>query len=403
LGAWQSCWRALFCLSCSNSLDVTVVTLVTHNHFCILTPKLLAVNKSIKRAIALMVMIAALSAIYVGIGYISNYEGKDTIRTLYTRQSIIVPPRGYGCIRIDINETGDHDIRSTINGTLRTDGLTESDCPAWANGSYEPLYSTEIGPSINNSRSEETYLLAYSTMPWYSIYWNTNASASVEVRTEVFRVTTNTAYNYSNLGLGSLLVGVGAVSGLAAAFSISRRVLMVIVALVLIASGAMLLITYNQKFTHDEAVSSKTILVPANSNKTEPIHYNTTDPYALLCTIDRGSISSTTMSEEDYTDYIQGQHDAYWQTWRFEHTLGGENCVCDLTHGGYKYGSEAYLLLLNSDAYDKVVTVQFERYWESYNYLGLVGGVLALAGGASLLLFANRRQLTAFNQALDKE
>jgi hypothetical protein len=361
------------------------------------------VNKSIKKAIALVVMIAALSAIFAGIGYISNYEGKDTIRTLYTQQSIIVPPRGYGCIRLDINETGDHDIRSTINGTLRTDSLTESDYPAWANGSYKPLYSTEIGPSINNSRSEETYLLAYSTMPWYSIYWNTNASASVEVRTDVYRVTTNTAYNYSNLGLGSLLVGVGAVSGLAAAFAISKRVLLVVVALALIASGAMLLMTYNQKFTHDEAVSSKTILVPANGNVTEIIHYNTTDPYALMCTVDRGSINSTNLSTEDYSDYLQGQYDAYWQSWRFGHTLGGMNYLCDLENGGYKFGSEAYLLLVNSDAYDKAVTVQFERYWESYNYVGLVGGALTVTGGASLLWYANKRQLAAFNQALDKE
>jgi hypothetical protein len=362
------------------------------------------VNKPIKKAIALAVMLAALFAIFAGIGYISNFEGKDTIRTMYTQQTIIVSPRGYGCIRVDINETGNHDVRSTINGTLRTDGLTEENYPAWANGSYKPLYSTEISPNTNNrSGPEETYPLAYSTMPWYTIYWNTNTSASVEVTTNVYRVTTNTVYNYSNLGLGSLLVGVGAVSGLAAAFSISKRVLLVVVALALIASGAMLLITYNQKFTQNEAISSKTILVPANSNITEPIHYNTTDPYALLCTIDRGSINSTTMSEEDYTDYMQGQHEAYWQTWRFEHSLGGMNYMCDFVDGGYKYGSEAYLLLLNSDAYDKVVTVQFERYWESYNYAGLVGGVLALAGGVSLLLYANRRQLSAFNKALDKE
>jgi hypothetical protein len=364
----------------------------------------LAVNKSIKKAVALVVMIAALFAIYTGIGYISNYEGKETIHTLYTQQSIIVPPRGYGCIRIDINETGDHDIHTTINGTLRTDGLTDSNYPEWANGSYKPLYSTEIDPNTNNHPSpEETYPLAYSTMPWYNIYWNTNASASVEVKTEVYRVTTHATYNYSNLGVGGFLIGVGAVSGLAAAFSISKRVLLVVMALALIASGAMLLTTYNQKFTHNEAVSSKTIIVPANSNITEPIHYNTTDPYALLCTIDKGSINSTTMSEEDYTDYMQGQHEAYWQTWRFEHTLGGENYLCDFTDGGYKFGSDAYLLLVNSDAYDKAVTVQFERYWESYNYAGLVGGVLALAGGATLLLYANRRQLSAFNKALDKE
>jgi hypothetical protein len=271
-------------------------------------------------------MLAALVAVYVGIGFASNYEREVRTYTLFSQETIVVQPMGYGCIRVDINETGDHDVRSTINGTLRTDSLTESNYPAWINGSYKPLYSTEIGPSINNrSGPEETYPLAYSTMPWYSIYWNTNASASVEVKTEVYRVTTHTAFDYFNVGVGGFLIGVGAVSGLAAAFSISKRVLLVVVALALIASGAILLTTYSQKSMFNEAMSSKTILVPANANVTEPIHYNSTDPYALLCTIDRGSINSTTMSEEDYLDFTQGQHDAYWQTWRFEHSLGGMN------------------------------------------------------------------------------
>jgi hypothetical protein len=39
------------------------------------------VNKSIKKAVALVVMIAALFAIFAGIGYISDFEGKDTIRS----------------------------------------------------------------------------------------------------------------------------------------------------------------------------------------------------------------------------------------------------------------------------------------------------------------------------------
>jgi hypothetical protein len=362
------------------------------------------VNKPIKKALALAVMLAALVAVVVGVGFSSHYEREVRMYTLFSQETIAVQPMGYGCICVDINETGDHDVRLTINGTLRTDSLTESNYPAWVNGSYKSLYSTEITPSINNhSGPEETYPLAYSTMPWYSIYWNTNASASVEVKTEVYRVTTHTAYDYFNICVGGFLIGIGAVSGLAAAFSISKRVLFVVVALALIGSGAMLLMTYNQKFTHNEAVSSKAILVPANGNVTEFIHYNTTDIYALMCTVDRGSINSTSLSEDDYTDYLLGQHEAYWQTWRFEHSLGGMNGICDLADGSYDYRSEAYLLLVNPDAYDKVVTVQFERYWEDYNYLGLVGGTLAIAVGASLLWYANRRQLTALNRALDNQ
>ena len=153
----------------------------------------------------------------------------------------------------------------------------------------------------------------------------------------------------------------------------------------------------------NETVSSKTILVPANDNVIELIHYNTTDAYALVCKVDKGTMNATTMAEEDYSDYLQGQHEAYWQTWRFEHSLGGMNYLCDIVNGDYKYRSEAYLLLVNSDVYDKVVIVQFERYWESYNYVGLAGGVLAVAGGAILLWYANRRQLTALNRALDSE
>jgi hypothetical protein len=77
------------------------------------------VNKSIKKALALAVILAALVAVYVGIGFVSNYEQEVKTYTLFSQETIVVQPMGYSCIRVDINETGDHDIRTTINGTLR--------------------------------------------------------------------------------------------------------------------------------------------------------------------------------------------------------------------------------------------------------------------------------------------
>ena len=55
---------------------------------------------------------------------------------------------GYGYIRIDINESGDHEIRTTINGTLRMDTLQEDAYLAWVSGAIKPFFRTEVTQEI---------------------------------------------------------------------------------------------------------------------------------------------------------------------------------------------------------------------------------------------------------------
>jgi len=64
---------------------------------------------------------------------------------------------------------------------------------------------------------------------------------------------------------------------------------------------------------------------------------------------------------------------------------------------------DAVLLLLNADAYEKTVTVQFHCYWNGYDIAALASGAFAFAGGLVVFYFANRQQIKAFNKELAAE
>jgi hypothetical protein len=365
-----------------------------HTRIFPLINKIRIVNTVVKKVLALAVMLAALVAIYEGIGYLSNYEHQTTIRTPYMQKSIVVQPKGYGVIALGVNESGDHDLRVSLNGTLREDTMPESFYISWINGSYDPPFSSTASPN-NPGAGDFCPVSDYQGEPWYAAYWNVYSSDPIEVKMEIFRVSTETAYNYSNLGLGALLVATGAVAGLTAAFSISKRTMLVVISLTLVFSGALTVATYSCNCNFDKVVTTKTITVPANCSVTEPIHYNQTGGYLLRLTVNNGTMNATAMSSEQYGSFISGEYLPCWQKSRYDFGVSGG--VCDGA------SDDAVLLLLNTDTYGKDVTVQFHCYWNGYDYAGLAGGAFVLVGGLAVFYFANRQQIKAFNKEIDAQ
>jgi hypothetical protein len=338
------------------------------------------------------VMLIALVAIFAGINYVNTYMSQTIRHTPVLTESIVVPSMGYGHIPVDLNVSVDnYCVSFDFNGTIRRDFVLESVYQAWANGSYKPAWY-EYGPVTEDS-VVPIYFNTYPE-PVNFIFWNANAYASVEVNFNVCQQWTKTIYNNFNLGFGLLLIAAGAVSGLGAAFSLSKRVFMVTIALTMIASGVFLATTYSQRFTSEEKAATFSLAVPAGACISEHISYNVTGFYALILKVNSGSMNSTVLSEPDFAEFSSGQYEPYWSAWRGYYSMSGS------------FGDSlepAYLVLSNPQALDKEVSVEVHRYWEDYNYLGLIGGVLLFAAGAGTFYFANRQQIASFNRALENQ
>lgn len=349
-------------------------------------------NSTVKKTLALAIMFAALVAIIEGIGYFNNFTNEVTTRTPYMQKSIVVEPKGYGVIASIVNESGDHELRISLNGTLRVDAMPESFYLSWVNGSYKPPFSSATGPT--EPGIDGYYPVSdYQGEPWYNAYWNVYSQDCIEVKMDIVRSSTETVYNYSNLSLGVFIVALGAVSGLAAAYSISKRTMLVAISLALIFSGALTIMNNSRYSSFDKVVASTTITVPPNANITEPIHYNHTGGYLLRLTVNNGTINATALSRDAYGSFMRGEYQPYWQKGRYDFGVGGG--VSDAT------SSDAVLLLVNADAYGKEVTVQFHCYWEGYDYAALISGASSFTGGIAVFYFANRRQIRAFNRELE--
>jgi hypothetical protein len=352
-----------------------------------------------KKALALTVMLIALVAIIAGIGYVNNYADQAETRIPVSEETIIVPAKGYGHISMDLNKSGNYEFCIDLNGTLRADYVPQSLYQTWVNGSYKPPFSSEIGPNSGGSGQSIPAFMNTYPEPMYRIFWNTDASANVEVTVKISQVTTEQVYNNFNLGFGVFLITAGAVSGLVAAFWVSRRVLLVVIALTLAASGAILTLTYSKTFTFEEAAGTSTIAVPASGIVNEPIRYNATGYYMLMLKVDKGTMNSTVLSEQEFTVFQQQtetERVPYWQKWKNEASMGGSPLGGDSTY-------TVYLLLSNTEAYQKQVTIEIHRYWAEYNYIGLIGGILLIIAGVGTFYFANRHQIASFNRALENQ
>ena len=198
-----------------------------------------------------------------------------------------------------------------------------------------------------------------------------------------------------NLGLGLFLIAAGAVSGLAAAFSVSKRALLVVIALTLIVSGAYLANANTQIVHHEAVVAKETLAVPGGGCVNESIQYNATGYYALELKDNGESMNSTVLSTEEFTQFRQGQLEPNWRYWRGMQDFSGT------LYGDGDSSNHVVLVLSNPQAADRQVAVQIYRGWDEYNYLALIGGALLIVAGVFAFYFANRRQIASFNRALE--
>ena len=96
---------------------------------------------SIKKALALAVMLVALVAIFAGISYLNNYISLRTWRTPVETKSVVIPVNGTGYLFIDVNASVDnYCFCMNVNGTVREDFILQSVYPG-VNGSYKPMWS----------------------------------------------------------------------------------------------------------------------------------------------------------------------------------------------------------------------------------------------------------------------
>ncbi len=342
-------------------------------------------------------MLTALAAISVGLFLVNNCTSQETKFTdpIY-EESTVVPPNGYGNLFVDINSSVNLYYAINGNGTLLVDMLRQSIYPSWINGSYKPNFAGDVEP-ISISKMDDfriSCINAYSE-PVYYILWNTHPSDSVEVTLKFCQQTTLQTYNALNFYAGVFLIATGVVSGLAAAFTISKRTILVVAALVLAVAGAVLFVCYSDISHHEEGYWLNPLTVPAMGYANESLRYNETGVYSLGLKVDNGTMNSAVLSSDEFAAFSQGTYTPNWQNWTDHLIING------LPSSGNS--AVEYLVLSNPDACDKQADMAIEHVWDSYNIAALIGGPLLIAVGIVMLWFANRCQIRAFNRALENQ
>jgi len=355
---------------------------------------------SAKKVFAVAVILAPLVAIYSGILYVNHYTGQITTYDVVSTDSVVVPPNGYGHISVQLNSSDETYYVTPLkksNGTIRVTSLSKEYYEAWINRSYKPTSWYE------ESNQAIVYVPFGSNLSpsMHYIFWNPDSPVSKEVTFQIFRQQTETVYDSFSLEAGISLIAAGAVTGLAAAFTLGRRVFIVVIALTMFISGICLISANMQLFQREETVATSFLTVPADSYTNEHIHYNVTGIYGLILNVDNAtvndSMNATVVSEDEFAAMSQGQYEPYWQRfWTSQYLIGGTNVNSNSPN-------DMYLVLSNPDAFDKQVTVQVERFWEEYNYLGVAGGIALVTLAVITLYIANRGQIREFNKALENQ
>ncbi|MGD6807813.1 MAG: hypothetical protein ACQCN4_12755 [Candidatus Bathyarchaeia archaeon] len=350
-----------------------------------------------KKTLALAGMLVALAAIFVGIGFVNNCTSQETkFSDPIYEESTVVPANGYGHLYVDINASGTIYRAINLNGTLRIEYLRQSIYQGWVNGSYKPTFSNEKQPTTPDKF--DLYAISdvnvYSE-PVYYIFRNTNTSDSVEVTLKFCQQTTQQVYSAFNFDVGVFLVATGTSVVFVAAFLVSKRLFLVVAALALAVGGAVLFVGYSNIAHHEEGYCLNPLTVPAGGYANESLRYNETGAYSLGLKSDNGTIDMAIISSKDFDAFSQGTYTPNWQN------LNDFTVIKGLPSSGNS--AVEYLVLHNPDGYDKRVEMAIEHVWDSYNLAAIIGGPALIAVGIALLWFANRRQIRAFNWALENQ
>ena len=354
---------------------------------------------SIKKVLALAIMLVALVAIFAGISYANNYTSQTTTQNPVFADSIVVPVNGTGQIYIKLNGT-EADYYSLLrinNGSIRGAVISKEEYAAWLNGSYKPTWYYDQPFTAGWGGGEYLPMLSNAPQERYYIFWNPDSPVSREVTLKICTQQTETVYNYVNLGAGIFLIAAGAVSGLIAAFTLGRRVVLTVVALALVVLGIFLVTTYPKSLDRKETVATNPLTVPASGFTKESIHYNITGYYALTLKGANGRMNATVIPEDRFAAFSQGKYETYWYVWQGSQYPISGNPMGDIST------NDVRLVLFNPESNQEQVTVQVDHFWNETDYSGLGGGVLLLALGAVTLYVAHKRQIASFNKALENQ
>lgn len=346
---------------------------------------------SIRKILAVVVMLAALFAVIYGVPYANSYIIQGLIQTSVFSENRLVPVNATDQIHVKLNGTeAMYFVRLEVsNGTIRGAVLQKEEFKAWVNGSYAPQWCYEQ-PTSEFGGLGYGRTLGNAPVDYYHVLWNPDAPYSRNVTLTVYESKPTIAYNYQNIGIFVFSVGGGGVVGLAAANSLGKRMLLTVVALTLIVLGISFLTAQPQILEGREIVGTTSIIVPAEGTTNIPLHYNTTDYYTLTLDGANGRLNTTVVSEIDFS---AGDLDSYWSMWR-----GSLVPISGVPMGVPT--QDVRLVLVNPEDFDEQVSVQVDRLWPETSYTSNISGALVLTFGVAVLLFANRRLLTEFHRAL---
>ena len=101
-----------------------------------------------RKVLALVVMLAALAAVFAGISYFNSYENQTKSLDVVFRDSAVVPPDGYRHIFLQLNCSEENYWLSlkVENGTLRESIVSEELYAEWVNGTYKLSWSEVPDP-----------------------------------------------------------------------------------------------------------------------------------------------------------------------------------------------------------------------------------------------------------------
>jgi hypothetical protein len=369
----------------------------------------------VKYAKKLSVLILAIALVMITTGWMrqETYSWPQSKSICLSSQTFNLAGNETAYRIIPLNQSGSNYVivhLPTDAGTVFSAALADDNLQRWLSGNYNVSWDGTRNSAGGTSKSYYFEVQDISSEVAHIVFWNPEVFTQ-QVDLSVSHQWYETDYANYNLGIGLLAVGVILLLSVPVVWAVKNRysikvsklsnkkVVMLIVSVILLASGLWAANTFSAPVEAQETTAKGT--VPLSAYGQQGISFQQGQSGYYYFQIDANVGSVLVFSGENSTVDYWPNGTAFPKRPDFNGTSG------QFAWGMFGDSSQAvtyYLTFLNPDGISKEVNYEISHHWTYSNYIGLTAGIASAAAGALLFgLTLLQNKLRNFNKALENQ
>ncbi len=373
------------------------------------------------KVFAVVSVLIALGALLSGLMIRTAYSTPQFHYEKVSSESFTMPANTTAYKSVSLNQQDSYEIivNTPEDYTILSSSLGQNDLEKWQNGQFNVSWEGNFG---GHSR----YGLSGNCKTYYAeltgdqalavqnlVFWNPD-SFSKQVSLLVYRQ--GYEIDYASLNMGNMLLAGGSagLTGVAMFFAVKnkssiqitpKKALILIVSMLLVASGIYIANAYSGPVEGQSIVNQGAVSVPAHGCYPLACVINQAGTYIIQLDVDRGTIQSFYSGNNSTIGYWSNGtqfdiRDEYMPSFNGSSGMSGSYAI-DGEANVFPYTQ--YHILSNVDDYSKNVTYQTTIHWTYNNYFAMMTGIAMLVFGViAFVLTLLKGKLKDFNKALEK-